>query len=277
MGVREKLRELRWRAAGHYSRPLPARFTEPLTGAEALEVGGPSALFREGGLLPVYPLLGSIDGVQWQAQTAWHSLDAEEGYSPDGLPRGVLRVLDDVELAALPSDSYDAVICSHVLEHIANPLLALEAWRRVTRPGGYLLIVAPHMSGTFDHRRTLTPLAHMIEDRERGTGEDDLTHLQETLDLHDRNRDAERPGEEWAQQRGANASTRLLHHHTFTTPSLLRLLDHAGLRLLAAETRYPHDIYVLGSWPRAGERAENTAALEERRRSPFRADREPAP
>ena len=24
----------------------------------------------------------------------------------------------------------------------------------------------------------------MIEDRERGTGEDDLTHLQETLDLH---------------------------------------------------------------------------------------------
>ena len=277
MGVRAKLRELRWRAAGHYSRPLAGSFTEPLAGAEALEVGGPSALFREGGLLPVYPLASSIDGVQWRAQTAWHSLDAEDGYSPDGSRRGELRVLDDVELAELPSDSYDAVICSHVLEHIANPLLALEAWRRVTRPGGHLLIVAPHMSGTFDHRRALTPLAHMIEDRERGTGEDDLTHLQETLNLHDRGRDAEGPGEEWAQQRGANASTRLLHHHTFTTPSLLRLLDHAGLRLLAAETRYPHDIYVLGSWPRAGERADNTAALEKRRRSPFRADRAPAP
>ena len=70
MGVVEKLTELRWRAAGHYTRPLSGRFTEPLTGAEALEVGGPSALFREDGLLPVYPPLRSIDGVQWSAQTA---------------------------------------------------------------------------------------------------------------------------------------------------------------------------------------------------------------
>ena len=64
----------------------------------------------------------------------------------------------------------------------------------------------------------------------------------------------------------------MLHHHTFTTPSLLRLLDHAGLRLLAVETRHPHDIYVLGSWPAPGERPDNRAELHRRRTSPFRRD-----
>jgi SAM-dependent methyltransferase len=274
MGLPEKLRELRWRAAGHYSRPLPGEFTHALRGARGLEIGGPSAVFTAAGLLPVYPLLEEIDGVQWATETAWHDLDATLGYCPDGLRRGELHVLDGVDLVGLADGSYDVVMSSHVLEHIANPLKALAAWRRVTSPTGHLLIVAPHMSGTFDHRRPLTSLEHVVEDFERGTGEDDLTHVEETLRLHDRTRDVETgDGEQWAAPRRNNPTTRLLHHHTFTTASLLALLDHAGVELLAAETRFPHDIYVLGRWPQTGDRADNAAFLAERRRSPFRADR----
>jgi SAM-dependent methyltransferase len=248
-------------------------FIEPLRGARALEIGGPSALFGADGLLPVYPVLAGVDGVQWTAKTMWHELDPEGGYCPDGTRRGELHVVEDVELTELSDGAYDVTMSSHVLEHLANPLLALAAWRRVTRPGGHLLIVAPHMSGTFDHRRPITPLGHMVEDFERGVGEDDLTHLDETLRLHDRTRDSEAADREtWAERRRSNATTRLLHHHTFTTPTLLALLDRVGLELIATETRFPHDIYVLGRWASPGEAADNATFLAARRRSPFRAD-----
>jgi SAM-dependent methyltransferase len=273
MGAFEKLIELRWRAAGHM-RVLPLQFQQPLEGARGLEIGGPSALFGASGLLPVYPRLASIDGVQWAADTVWHQLGSASGYAPeDGEVRGELHVIDSIDLDPLASDSYDVVLSSHVIEHLANPLRALAAWRRVTRAGGHMLIVAPHMQGTFDHRRPLTTLAHLVEDFERGVDENDLTHLQETLRLHDRARDVSTDEDAWEQMRRENPTTRTLHHHTFTTPSLLGLLDQAGLELLACETRFPHDIYVLGRWPSDGEQLDNAAFLATPRRSPFSADR----
>jgi SAM-dependent methyltransferase len=274
MGVSEKFTEIRWRLAGHRRR-LPASFVTPLEGARALEIGGPSAVFGADGLLPIYPVLAHVDGVQWAAETVWHSLDSERGYRPDGDRVGDLHVLDSVDLDPIADGSYDAVVSSHVLEHIANPLRALAAWRRVTRPSGHLLTVAPHMSGTFDHRRAVTPLSHMIDDLERNVGEGDLTHLEETLGLHDRTRDSEAADQEaWAARRRSNLATRVLHHHTFTTFTLLELLDHAGLELIGVETRFPHDIYVLGRWPSGSGRADNSTFLAARHRSPFRVDHE---
>jgi SAM-dependent methyltransferase len=273
MGVSEKLIEVRWRLAGHRRRRLPASFMAPLEGVRALEIGGPSAVFRANGLLPIYPLLARVDGVQWAAETVWHSLDPGQGYRPDGDRAGELQLIDSIDLDPIAGGSYDAVISSHVLEHIANPLRALDAWRRVTRPSGHILMVAPHMAGTFDHRRAVTSLRHMIEDLERNVGEEDLTHLEETLRLHDRARDGEPSDQEaWAARRRSNVATRVLHHHTFTTPTLLALLDHSGLELICVETRFPHDIYVLGRWPPENVRADNSAFLAARHRSPFRVD-----
>lgn len=252
MGVQDALRELRWRVAGHYRRPLPERFAAPLRGARALEVGGPSAVFGADGLLPVYPLCAAIDGVQWSEQTLWHGAQAGT-YIPDGTATGQVHLTDGGTLEGLPDGAYDAVLCSHVIEHLANPLGALSAWRRVTRADGMLLMVAPHMAGTFDHRRAVTPLAHMIEDERRGTGEDDLTHLDETLRLHDRSREAPGPSPaEWERMRRENIDHRVLHHHVFTSASLVELLEHAGIAVTALETRYPHDIYVVGHFAEAG-------------------------
>lgn len=271
MGVAGKLKETRWRAAGHYTRQLGPEFLEPLRGARALEVGGPSAVFQASGLLPVYPVLDGADGLQWAAETAWHTLDAGAPYAPDGTPTGVLRIVEGTTLAGVEDARYDVVMSSHVIEHLANPLGALAAWRRVTRPGGHLLMVAPHGEGTFDHRRPVTTLEHLRADRDADTGEDDLTHLDETLLLHDRARDADdAPFEAWAQPRRENPSTRLLHHHVFTTASLAALLREAGLELVAAEVRYPHDIYLLGRWSAEGAPDPVPAAL---RSSPFKRDR----
>jgi SAM-dependent methyltransferase len=274
MGLADVLRNARWRAAGHMTRPLDARFTVPLRGAAVLEVGGPSALFGGAGLLPVYPVAASVDNVQFAAETAWHDLSGQDAFAPEGGAIGVQHVLDGARLEGLPDDAYDAVISSHVIEHLADPLGGLEAWACVVKPGGHLLMVAPHHEGTFDRRRPVTTLPHMVDDHAARRGEDDLTHLDETLRLHDHARDVPQDRAAWEAERRDNLATRVLHHHVFSTPSLLALLDHAGLELLAAETRFPHDIYVLARFPRsASDRPDNAAFLATARPSPFRSDR----
>jgi SAM-dependent methyltransferase len=276
VGVVDKLREMRWRAAGHYDRPLPSWFSEPLRGARALEIGGPSHLFSSEGLLPVYDVCAAVDGVQFAADTVWHGAQEAGPFAPQpGPPTGTLHITDGATLEGLPDGSYDVVLSSHVIEHFANPLGALASWRRVCRPEAHLLMVAPHKTGTFDHRRPVTTLEHMIEDHRVARGEDDLTHLEETLALHDRSRDAEGDDQElWASARRDNVRTRVLHHHVFTGESLLALLDQAGVELLAVEVRYPHDIYVLG---RFASHPDNGALLAPgapwRGRSPFAVDR----
>lgn len=276
MGVSAKLRELRWRAAGHYSRPLGDAFVAPLRGGAVLEVGGPSAVFRAGGLVPVYPTAATVDGVQWADDTIWHG-EQRGSYAPDGARTGDVHIVDGGTLEGLPDDRYDAIVSSHVIEHLANPLRALEAWRRVTRPGGAIVLVAPHMEGTFDHRRPVTPLAHMVEDHEQGTDEDDLTHLEETLALHDRSRDAEGDDfEAWARLRRENLEHRVLHHHVFSTPSLVALLAHAGVVIEAVEARHPHDIYVAGHFGEKPAAVDPAVLRRAQRRSPFRLDREGA-
>jgi SAM-dependent methyltransferase len=47
--------------------------------------------------------------------------------------------------ATLPfeDDSIDRVIATHVLEHVADPVGALEEWVRVTKPGGVISLILP--------------------------------------------------------------------------------------------------------------------------------------
>jgi hypothetical protein len=106
-----------------------------------------------------------------------------------------------------------------------------------------------------------------------------LTHAEEVIALHDLGRDAAAGDREAARARTLdNVHRRAMHHHVFTTRSLLALLDHVGLELVEVETRWPHDIYVLARLPGAGDPAPDNAAMlapgaEFLRRSPFRVDR----
>ena len=249
----------------------------PLRGASAIEVGGPSRNFRSGGPLPAYELLGSIDGCDFSERTVW---SGERGtrYEVEGRERGRMFYVDAVELAGVPDQAYDVLLASHVIEHIANPLRALDSWRRVVKPGGHLLVVAPHKERTFDRKRSTTPLAHMVEDYERGIGEDDLTHLDEGLALHDLSKD---PGagdrEAFERRTRQNAENRAMHQHVFTTLSFAALIDRAGLDIQGVAARRAHDIFVLARLPIGGERPDNARALEPAaahfRDSPFKADR----
>lgn len=57
----------------------------------------------------------------------------------------------DITALTLPDASFDAVICSHVLEHIPDDATAMRELRRVTSAGGWCLVMVP-----LDLRRTHT-------------------------------------------------------------------------------------------------------------------------
>jgi SAM-dependent methyltransferase len=50
-------------------------------------------------------------------------------------------------LDAVPSASLDIILCVSVLEHLWNPLSALEACRRIVRPGGLCVFNVPSWRG----------------------------------------------------------------------------------------------------------------------------------
>ena len=60
--------------------------------------------------------------------------------------------------------SQDFVLSSHVWEHLANPLGALEEWCRVVRPNGYILAIVPKRDAEpTDHGRPITPIEEHIK------------------------------------------------------------------------------------------------------------------
>ncbi len=282
LDLRRRLYQARWAAQESVEEAIePARrllwrdwslvaLARSFRGASVLEPGGPSELFEAGGELPVYPQLSRLEVIDFAADTIW-----SEGQPGPALRRRAQlhrTVAEAGSLEAFSSGSYDALLASHVLEHIANPIAALHEWRRVVRPGGQLVIVVPHLEATFDHRRPLTPLAHLQLDAEREVGEGDSTHLREVLELHDLDRD---PGAEsratFERRARENAQTRAMHHHTFTGRSIAELLDAVEVPLVALKPRPPYHIICvcrLGAAPLSAHELEQALG-----KSPFAADR----
>ena len=159
-------------------------------GKRGLEIGGPSEIFQ-GWYRPLrlYNKIGSLDNCDFSRSNAWSSHSDSFRFSRFRRP-GRTILCDGSNLVGVENGSYDFALSSHNLEHFANPVKALREWQRVLRPGGSLILVLPHYAKTFDHRRTPTTVAHMIEDFEKNTQEDDLSHLEEILSVHDLKMDA---------------------------------------------------------------------------------------
>lgn len=59
-----------------------------------------------------------------------------------------LDIVCDITAIPEPDVSFDAVLCVEVLEHLPNPLLALDEFVRLLRPGGHLVLTAPFCAFT---------------------------------------------------------------------------------------------------------------------------------
>jgi SAM-dependent methyltransferase len=79
-------------------------------------------------------------------------------------------------------NSLEYVATSHVLEHVANPLMAITEWARVLIPGGIIYAVIPDKRYTWDKRRPSTTAEHMLEDFKNKVTQCDGTHITDFID-----------------------------------------------------------------------------------------------
>ena len=98
---------------------------------------------------------------------------------PWGPPSDLAVDLDVDGLTAIEDASLDAVVASHVLEHVAAPIAALAEFERVLRPGGRTVLVVPERRQTFDASRAATPLAHLLAEHAAGVREVSDDHIRD--------------------------------------------------------------------------------------------------
>jgi SAM-dependent methyltransferase len=204
---------------------------------DGAEIGGPSPMFEAGGELPLYPIVRSLENYGFQASAGTFAFSGRSGSS------------HACEASALPirDASCDFVLSSHVLEHMANPLQALQEWRRVLKPNGHLLVVLPHRARTFDHKRKTTSWDHLLADFAAATPETDRTHIAEALELTDTKHWTfnEWPG--WRSYYENNVEARSIHHHVFDMRLAKKAVTFSGLRMLVSEMVFPFHLVLLAA------------------------------
>jgi ubiquinone/menaquinone biosynthesis C-methylase UbiE len=98
-------------------------------------------------------------------------LDCDARHDPD-----IVASMTDIPCA---SESFDAVFCQHALEHLPDAVKALREFRRVLKPGGYVLATVPDLED-------VQPTEEVIYVTEGGlhiTGKDMHYGLQSVLDV----------------------------------------------------------------------------------------------
>jgi SAM-dependent methyltransferase len=219
-----------------------------LRGKSGIEIGGPSPFFRDE--TGIYKIIAALDGVNFSAETIWEGSIAAGNHYNFALGRtGRQLIAEAADLHIIESGCYQFLISSNCLEHMANPLGALQEWIRVVESGGLMLLVLPNKDSNFDHRRPATLFEHLMDDQNAKTSEEDMTHLAEVLELHDLSLD---PGagdrENFIARCMENYKYRGMHHHVFDMVLIERMLSHLGVKLLLRTTTET-DFIVLGRIP----------------------------
>jgi SAM-dependent methyltransferase len=225
-----RMKHARWRL------PLRQRYQSVVEGNYGVEIGGPSLLFRT--VLPLYHRVRGLDGVNFSTDTIWEGrIEAGAGYHYHRNKRGHQFIADATDLPELATARYDFLLSSNCLEHTANPLKALMEWKRVIKLGGALVLVVPNKENNFDHRRPVTKFEHLVDDFTRDVGENDLTHLDEILALHDLRRDWPAGGRQQFRKRSLkNFENRTLHHHVFDVGLIEEMLERVGFGIADVTT-----------------------------------------
>ncbi|MDA8961973.1 hypothetical protein N9H37_01280 [Congregibacter sp.] len=273
------------KAVFYYFNPLRAEswtaIKREISALNVIEVGGASSIFSDKGILPIYTTARSVDNCTFAPNTIWNK-NTEPGdtfFYCKGKANGHQYFGEANELSKIIHKPYECLMSSHVLEHLANPIAALIDWKNVLTENGLLLLVVPHKEGSFDHRRSTTTISHLIEDFANGTGEDDLTHLDEILKCHDFTKDPEaRSVDEFAERARANLTVRGLHHHVFTAPLVAQMLDYSNYQIESIESFIPlHIVATARPVHTESGRADNSEYLTSEAKylklSPFSSDR----
>jgi hypothetical protein len=142
-------------------------------------------------------------------------------------------VVDDGEqLATIPAASQDFIVANHFLEHTEDPIGTIETHLGKLKPGGFLFYAVPDKRFTFDFRRPVTPIEHMIADHEQGPERSRAEHYREWCRLViDEESDAvgsadQAASEEWVERRARELEDAKysIHMHVWTQAEFLELI-----------------------------------------------------
>jgi predicted SAM-dependent methyltransferase len=131
-------------------------------------------------------------------------------------------VTDLETMRGIDDASQDFIIANHVLEHVEDPLKALESMARVLRPKGIAYIALPDKRFTFDKDRVLTPLEHLIQDHREGPDWSLKSHYEEWCRCVDG-----LSGVDHAQKMTLMVSQRSnIHFHVWDYPAMMELFSY---------------------------------------------------
>jgi SAM-dependent methyltransferase len=140
-------------------------------------------------------------------------------------------IVDDGEkLATVAAESQDFIIANHFLEHTEDPVGTIETHLGKLKPGGVLFYAVPDKRFTFDFRRQVTPIEHMVADHEEGPESSRAGHFREWSRFVLEHEPPAGAGEEWEEQQIEAVAQQLeaqnysIHMHVWTQAEFLRLI-----------------------------------------------------
>ena len=197
-----------------------------------VEIGGPSALTGT----TIYKSATNMDNVIFSKETVWSKHGNKYCYYEG--KHGNVIINDSVNISNVQNDVYDFLFSSHSLEHIANPLKAVKEWLRIVKNGGFIIIIVPEKSLTFDHKREYSKFSTILRQYENNVGEDDLSTLDEILATHDLSMDPPAGTFEHFKTRSLdNFNNRCLHHYVYDDELLLEICRFFNCEFIYKETQ----------------------------------------
>jgi 2-polyprenyl-3-methyl-5-hydroxy-6-metoxy-1,4-benzoquinol methylase len=153
-GIRELIRDSYWTVCYGDGRRADPR-ARVLAGFVRLSPGLPSelgqAIFelplkRGGRLLEIG--CGNGAAMRRMAELGWEveGVDFDEKAVELARSSGLEVRLGSIDAQGYAADSFDAVVMSHVLEHVPDPRALLAECRRILKPGGRLVSITPNAS-----------------------------------------------------------------------------------------------------------------------------------
>lgn len=241
-GLRKAFRLIMESRSGN--KEILLRFVENKKG---LEIGGPSQSFLSNNQLPIYPYVKSLDNVNFSTKTIWNKSTDDEVFSFENRI-GKQMIMEASDLRNIKCESYEFVVSSHVIEHLSNPIKSVMEMKRVLITNGFIILVAPHKEATFDRKRTVTSLKHLIDDYKDNIKEGDLSHLdlKEIISQYDFKLDPGVNGrDDFIKRTEQNMKNRALHQHVFITETIIQLLDYCNLEIVLAEPKLSYGIVIV--------------------------------
>lgn len=217
----------------------------PTTGRHGIEIGGPSNIFKF--KIPVYEKCSTMEFVNFSSQTVWEGkLSDKTKYFRNKL--GLQHVYEATNLSFFADKQFDFCLSSNCLEHVANPIKAMMEMKRITKD--IIILVLPCKDNNFDHRRQITSFDHLLDDFNSNVDENDLTHLEEILSLHDLKLDPPAGSFDQFKKRCLkNFENRCLHHHVFDDKLVKKICDYLNIKIIQKTLTKSDWIFLLSIKP----------------------------